>query len=242
MPLKSAVLAGAAIALTAGTLSFAAPAAPNVRAFSGVWQARSSTPRLTPVDGKPVPFTAEGKSLYAANQAELKRDPLADPAIHLCLPEGMPRALSSPYPFQIIVAPDQVMFAHEANRAFRLVQLDAKHFDPDVWDPSYMGDGVAHWEKDTLVVDSTNFKADKIFLDASGAPVTEKLHLVEKIRLIDGNKRLEDVITIDDPGAYTRPWTVRLTFDRREDVELKTDWVCGEPHRDLSTADGTRRQ
>ena len=97
-----------------------------------------------------------------------------------------------------------------------------------------MGDSVARWDGDNLVIDSTNFKSDAIFLDSSGLPASDKLHLVEHIRLKNGGKQLEDEITVDDPSIFTKPWTARRTFDRHDKVEVGVDWVCGEPHRDVS--------
>ena len=231
-------LAGRAAALvflaSAAFASAAAAEAYGPRDLSGVWWARTAKVRLLPMDGQPPPFTPEGRAQYSKTLAGLKNGEIVDEARRLCLPEGMPRALTSAYPFQIIMTADLAIFAHEANRAYRMVGLTGAHADPKVWDPSYMGDGVGRWDGDTLVIDSTNLKSDRLFLDASGEPASPKLHLVEHIKLIDGGQTLEDRITVDDPVNYLNPWTARLTFQRRNDIQLKTDWVCGEPHRDVS--------
>jgi hypothetical protein len=202
-----------------------------------MWWTRTYQPRLLPADGQPLPFTAEGRARYETVAAGLKAGTVRDDAVYLCLPEGMPRAMTSAYPFQIIVTPGQITFAHEANRAYRIVSLDQEHADPKKWDPSYMGDAVGHWDRDTLVIDSTNFKADRIYLDATGLPASDQLHLIEHLRLVDRN-RLEELITIDDPVVFTKPWTARLTFARHDEIQLKTDWVCGEKHRDVSAIIG----
>ena len=105
------------------------------------------------------------------------------------------------------------------------------------------GSSAAAWAaragRDVLVIDSANFKADKIYLDSTGVPVSEGLHLVERIRLLDGGRRLEDVMTISDPAIFIHPWSARRVFERRDDIQVKTDWVCGEPHRDISSVKGT---
>ena len=222
-----------ALGLTAST-TLSSAADRNARDLAGVWRAKASVARLMPMDGKALPFTAEGRARYEKISAGLKSGVIVDQAVYLCLPEGMPRAMTSAYPFQIMLTPGQLTFAHEANPFYRIVNLTDKHADPNFWDPSYMGDGIAKWQGDKLVIDSTNFKAERIYLDASGLPVSDQLHLTERIRLIDGGKQLEDLITVTDPVIFAKPWTARRTFERRDDIELKTDWMCGEPHRDVS--------
>jgi len=202
--------------------------------LSGVWWTKAYQPKLAPDHGHPLPFTPEGRRLYAANIKGLKDHSIVDQAAFSCVPEGMPRAMTSAYPFQIIQTAQQLVFAHEANRAYRIVMLTDKHADAKVWDPSYMGDGIGRWDGDTLVIDSTNFKSDAIYLDSTGLPASDKLHLVERIKLTDGGKRLEDRITVDDPTIFTRPWTARRTFERRGDIKVGVDWVCGEPHRNVT--------
>jgi hypothetical protein len=206
----------------------------EARDLAGVWLTSAHKPRLLPMDGRALPFTATGRAAYEKNVAGLKSGALVDQTSYLCLPEGTPRAMTSAYPFQIMMTPGQVTFAYEANRAFRLVHFTDKHADPATWDPSFMGDGIAGWNGDTLVIDTTNFNVGKIYLDASGLPASKRLHVVERIRLTNGGRRLEDVVTVDDPEIFSRPWTAQLTFNRRQEIELKTDWVCGEPHRDVS--------
>jgi hypothetical protein len=133
-----------------------------------------------------------------------------------------------------------VTFLYEENRAFRIVRVAAQHADPADWDPSYMGDGIASWtDGPALVIDSTNFKSDRMYLDPTGVPVSDKLHVVERLTLKSGGKELEDLITIDDPVIFSKPWTARRSYERRDDVELKTDWVCGEKHRDVSAVMST---
>jgi hypothetical protein len=198
--------------------------------WDGVWQAQNPLPQLLPADGEPLPFTAMGQARYAKNQAALKDGSLVDEAVHTCLSQGMPRAMNSAYPLQIVVSPGQVTFLYEENRSYRIVRVSEQHADPKEWDPAFMGEGIAHWGKDGLVIDSTNFKADEMYLDATGVPVSDKLHLSEHLRLLEGGRRLEDTITVEDPQTFNRPWTARRIYVRRDDIELKTDWVCGEPH------------
>ena len=233
---SASLIAGAAFTGVASAAA-SAPASPSI---AGVWWTNVYEPRLLPADGKPLPFTAEGKRRYEQTVAGLNSGAIIDQAIHLCLPEGMPRAMTSAYPFQIVQTPGQVTFVQEANRAYRTVRLSDKHADPDIWDPAFMGEPIAKWQGDTLVIDSTNFKADKIYLDSTGLPASDGLHLVEQVRLLDGGKTLEDRITVSDPAIFSRPWTARRTYQRRDEVQVRTDWVCGEPHRDVSSVKSAR--
>jgi len=205
--------------------------------ISGVWWATSYRPRITPADGGTIPFTQDGRALQVKNLEELKRNPASDSTQSLCVPPGLPRALTSPYPFQIYQSDAQVVFIHEANRAFRIVLMHATHADPKVWDPSYMGEGIGRWDGDALVIDTRNFNA-KTWLDDSALPHSDQLHTIERLRTLKGGRELEDVVTIEDPVIYSKAWTIRLLFQHRPDVQIVTDWVCGEAHRDLSGISG----
>jgi len=228
--MHNSVHPAALIVSLALSAAFAAPAETTSPNFAGVWWPRTIQPRLLPADGKPLPFTQEGRSRYERIAAGLKNGSIVDEAVHTCLPQGTPRAMTSAYPFQIMVTPGQITFAHQENRAYRMVHFTDQHEDPKVWDPSYMGDGIAKWDGDTLIIDSTNFKSDRIYLDSSGLPASDQLHLVERLKLIDGGRELEDLITVEDPVIFTKTWTARLKFSRRDDIQLKNDWVCGEKH------------
>jgi len=230
--LFAAVLAAASVCAAAGT-AFAASAKPDL---TGAWWATSVADRLQPQGGGAIPFTAAGKAAYDKRQAEQKADPTVDRTVHLCLPQGVVRAWMSAYPFQVLqtTAPDQVTVMFEENRGLRPIRFRDKHFDPELWDPSYMGDSIARWDGDVLVVDTTNFNDDTT-LDPTGLPHSDKLHVTERIRLLNGGRQLEVVATIEDPEIYSRPWSVRFTYDRRDDVQVKSDWVCGEQHRDVSS-------
>jgi hypothetical protein len=105
--------------------------------------------------------------------------------------------------------------------------------------PYYNGHSVGHFEGDTLVVESAGFN-EKTFLDATGAPHTDEMRTIERIRRTSPTQ-LEDVITIHDPAYYTRDWQARFIYTLRSDVWLE-DYVCGEPHRDLSSVAGVRRR
>jgi len=209
------------------------PLVPANQDLTGVWWASTMPTGLKPMDGSAIPFTAEGRKKYAEVQAGLKSGKIVDRARDICLPQGLPRAFATAYPIQVMTIPSQTVFFFEENRQVHHLKYAAKHNDPEFWDPSYMGDTIAHWEGDTLVADTTNFN-DESYLDPSGIPHSDKLRVGQRIRKINGGKQLEVVATIEDPDIFTKPWSARFVYDRRDDVRVATDWVCGEPHRNVS--------
>jgi hypothetical protein len=223
----------AVFSLACALAGLAAPAAaassPAGADLSGIWLLADYSAKLVPRDGV-IPFTAEGLASYQKNAEQLRLHPTSDAAHSSCLPPGVPRALGAPYPFEIVQSASQVDFIFEVNRAYRIVLMQEHHEDPAVWDPSYMGDAIGRWEGETLVIDSNNFNAST-WLDDSGLPHSDQLHLIERLRSRGAGRRLEDEITIEDPPMFTHPWTVHLIFERQKNITIQTDWVCGEPHR-----------
>jgi hypothetical protein len=102
--------------------------------------------------------------------------------------------------------------------------------------PYYSGHSVGHWDGDTLVIETAGFN-EKTFLDATGAPHSDQMTTVERIRKINGGKQLEDVVTVADPELLTKPFNARFVYDPHPEVRLQ-DYVCGEPHRDISQVPG----
>jgi len=110
------VLAGLFAAAVCGQ-AYAADAVPDI---SGIWWATEYTPKITPVGGGELPLTAEGKKVYEANMKGLADGSIADNARHLCVPDGLPRVLDNPYPFEIIQAPPgQTTIIYELNHQVR---------------------------------------------------------------------------------------------------------------------------
>ncbi len=219
----------------------AGPAFAQAPDISGTYWATEYHPKIQIVGGGELPLTPAGKTAYEKNMAGLKSGTLLDAARKYCVPDGLPRVLATPYPFDIIQAPPgQVTMVHELNHQVRVVALDKPMPSEEelIPFPYYNGHSVGHFEGDTLVVDSAGFN-EKTFLDATGAPHTDELKTTERIRKISPTE-LEDVITIHDPEYYTKDWQARFVYKLRNDVRLE-DYVCGEPHRDISGVAGVRR-
>jgi hypothetical protein len=221
-------------AVAYGTAAHAAAAPPDL---SGTYWATEYHAKIQVAGGGEPPLNAAGKTAYQMNQAGLKDGSIPDPARSVCLPDGVPRVLATPYPFELFQAPvGQVTFVHELNHQIRPIPLNGKlpSYEDSVLYPTYGGRSIAHYEGDTLVIESNSFN-DQTFLDATGLPHSDKLVTTERVRKI-GNQ-LEDVVTIHDPELYTRDWQARFVYAQRDDIRLQ-DYSCGDKHRDISSVKG----
>jgi hypothetical protein len=174
-----------------------------------------------------IPMTPWAKKLYDERMANLSKE---DPEGR-CLPPGVPRLMSTPFPFQIFQLPDRVLFVFEgATHTWRSVFTDGRKHHPDP-NPTYLGDSVGHWEGDTLVVDVVGFN-DRTWLDQEGHPHSEQLHVTERYTRTDLDT-LQYSVTIEDPVAYTKPWTTSFWIPWVPGAEL-LEYVCNENNADLS--------
>lgn len=233
----SALAALLAISVLSGS-AYGAGAAPDI---SGTYWATEYKAKLQLVGGGELPLTADGKKAYDMNMAGLKDGSITDAARKFCVPDGIPRAMATPYPFEIIQAPPgQITMVHELNHQIRVIAMDKPlpSYEDLIAFPFYNGHSVGHFEGDTLVVQTRGFN-EKTFLDATGAPHTDMLLTTERIRKVSPTQ-LEDVVTIHDPDYYTRDFSTRFVYALRNDIRLE-DYVCGEQHRDISGVRGVRR-
>jgi len=175
-----------------------------------------------------VPFQPWAKKVYDERETNLSKD---DPE-SLCLPPGIPRMLATPFPFQIYQLPDRLIFVYEGGaHMWHIVYMDGRAHSKDATDyPSYLGESIGHWEKDTLVVDNIGFN-DKTWLDAAGHPHTTKLHVIERFTRPDENT-LHYEATVDDPGAYTKPWTTSWNIKWTPGI-TPLEYICQEGNRDV---------
>jgi hypothetical protein len=232
---------GAALTAALAISFLSALACAETPDISGTWWASEYRAKIQLVGGSDLPLTAAGRAAYEKNMAGLKDGSITDAARKFCVPDGLPRVLATPYPFEIIQAPPgQITIIHELNHQIRVVALD-KQLDQKelITFPFYNGHSVGHFEGDTLVIETAGFN-EKTFIDATGAPHTDEMRTTERVRRISPTQ-LEDVITIHDPAYYSTDWQARFVYNLRNEVRLE-DYVCGEPHRDLSSVAGVRRR
>ena len=207
------------------------PPSADPRDLSGVWW-KGFTPVLMPLEGGPRPFQPKAKAVQEAyDEADIAGRPMPDAATQ-CLPQGVPRSMLAPYPIQIIQTPGQMTILHEASHNVRLIYLDQPHSNNIK--PSFMGESVAHWEGDTLVVSTIGLN-EQTMMDRGGSTHSDNLRVIERMRKINGGSQLEVTFTFEDPETFTRPWSSRIVFEWRPDVEIQ-EAVCEENNRDVPLA------
>jgi hypothetical protein len=146
-----------------------------------------------------------------------------------CLPQGVPKVNVTPVPFKIVQNPDELIILYEAFGLYRQIFMDGRALPKDP-NPTWMGYSVGKWDGDALVIETSGFNG-KTWLDQAGHPATEALHVTERFRRPDfGHLTVE--VTINDPKAYTRPWTVTEAMQFLPDTDL-LEFVCNENNRDL---------
>src|SRR5215470_13905096 len=217
---------------------FAGYATAQAPDLSGIYWTTQYSAKVQLVGGGELPLTAAGKAAYETNAAGLKDGSMEDAARKWCVPDGLPRVLATPYPFEIVQGPPgQVTIIYELNHQVRTLRLDKPMPGEKelISLPYYNGHSVGHYEGDTLVIESAGFN-DKTFVDATGTPHTIDMRTVERIRKI-GPTQLEDVITVHDAEYYSRDWQARFVYNQRNDLRIE-DYVCGEKHRDISSIRG----
>jgi len=238
--------------------------APSVPDFSGVWR-HGSLPWLVPPASGPGPVTNrsrrqdDGTSDYSQlvgdytnpvlqpwaaevvkkkGELSLAGEVFLSPS-NQCWPEPPPY-LFKHMAMQMLQQPDKIVMLFNEDHEVRHVRMNASH--PAHVMPSWHGDAVGHYEGDTLVVDTIGIKADRKFamIDMFGTPYTERLHVVERYRLLDfdavkgdleraakenwrpggpvdpnyKDKYLKVQFTIEDEGAFTTPWTATMVYLR----------------------------
>jgi hypothetical protein len=169
------------------------------------------------------PFRPWAKELRAERMADNQKD---NPDAN-CLPMGYMQLHGHPQPRKIVQTPDLLVILYEGNSGLRQIFMDGRPL-PEVNEdlqPWWYGYSVGHWEGDTLVVESVGFRDDG-WLDVYGSPLTDRGRLIERFRRPDFG-HMEIDVTIDDPKAYTQPFTVRVSHQVLLDSEL-IEFICNE--------------
>ena len=152
-----------------------------------------------------------------------------------CLPPGGPRLMGTPYPAEIFQFQDQkriVIIFEGGAHIWREIYMDGRPHPSgnEIKSQSWLGHSVGHWEKDTLVVDTVGFN-EGTWIDRAGHPHTDLLHVIERITRPNKNT-LHFEATIDDPGAYTKPWTTAWDIPWRAGQEMQ-EYICQENNQYL---------
>ena len=140
-----------------------------------------------------------------------------------CDPDGPPKVLNHPNPFEIVQIPGRMFMFFEEQHIWRTIWADGRALPKDP-DPSYLGYAVGKWEGDTFVVETIGFN-DKVWADAYGDPRSEQTHLTERYRRLN-HDTLELQVTIDDPKSYTKPWVSPPKLHKLESGWEIAEWFC----------------
>ena len=192
---------------------YADPGQPDL---TGVWQV---TGYFTFAPDRSLPsFKPPYDALYARRMAAFNAGKPIDDVTADCLPPGMPHIQVVPYPFEIMQTPGRVTMLFEYAGQVRRIYLDGS--EPKDPDATYYGTSTGRWQGDTLVVTTTNIRADTQ-ADFSGVPHSDALSITERFRRTAPDT-LEDQITLTDPKAYRAPFATTRVY------KLHPDWTIGE--------------
>jgi hypothetical protein len=175
-----------------------------------------------------LPLTPWGDELKKKRMAlDSKENPDAN-----CMPMGFTQFHQQPQPREIVQLPSKILILYEANYGLRQIYTDGrtlpKQGDPQ---PLWYGYSVGHWEGDTLVVESNNLRGAEDgpfdgWLDVRGSPYSREAKFTERFTRPTFGRLTIDV-TVDDPKAYTKPFTVRINQQVMADTEL-IEFICNE--------------
>jgi hypothetical protein len=196
--------------------------------LSGVW-----TPNSRPlqdlsvaVPNRDVPYLPWSAQLTTerAGGAKGKDDPAA-----YCVP-GMPKLVYLPYPYKIYQLAGVTVVLYEGFTTFRQIFTDGRALPKDP-QPSWLGYSVGKWDGDTFIVDTIGIH-EKTWMDNAGRPHSDALHTIERYRRPTIGT-MDVTLTIDDPKAYSRPWTVDLSPSRLVVGQDLLEYICTENNRDI---------
>ena len=219
-----------ALAQKTGQTESPKPQAPAPADLSGFWLIHPSAGAYSSFafTKEAPPMTAwgeekfkAGKPVFGPNKTTPKQS--NDP-VYGCFPPGLPRIYLHPKPIEIVQLPDELIMMYEYDRIVRHIYIDGRAHDEFLDPPLWMGDSIGKWEGDTLVIDVIGFN-DKTWLDRAGHPHSDALHVTERIRRVN-HDTLSDEITIEDPKAYTKPWTAQIGFQLQPRLTLDWEGVC----------------
>jgi hypothetical protein len=214
--------------------------------LSGVWQlepAHCNVSESVGTCGQDYRAGPEFGNIGARLSSELPYQPWAaelvkqraagigkDDPVALCKPAGALRLLTYPPYRKLIQMPGLVVILSERDVTFRQIFTDGRPLPKDP-NPSFNGYSVGRWESDTLIVETIGFR-DGIWLDRRGSPLTDAARMTERFRRTNfGNLDID--ITIDDPKAYTKPWTIKLRQLLVPDTDL-LEYYCQDNEKDTA--------
>jgi hypothetical protein len=240
------LFAGAGVAaLGLGTVTAQTVLPPNFSANGAAWQTPNGTDYI-PVPGSPPlvandpahPYVSNGVAVRTGKQPTYRIADLTNPNLKQwakdvmkkdndevlagkigftpsssCKQAGVPAYWLAGGPFFFIQTPKEVLIVEEGDRHARRVYMDVPHSKNPK--SSWFGESVGRYEGETLVVDTIGFNT-KTFVDNYRTPHSDKLHVVERFRMIEGGKTLEVQMTVEDPETFNAPWQAIRRYNKTE--------------------------
>jgi hypothetical protein len=170
------------------------------------------------------------KEHMAKDNGEVLAGKIAFTARSSCMPAGVPgfMAYGGPTPLYFVQTPKEVWMIFSGDHQVRRVYMDVPHSEHPK--PSWYGESVGHYEGDTFVVDTIG-QNDKSVVDPYRTPHSEKLHVVERWKIVDDGKMIELIFTVEDPDAFYQPWSGMRRYRRVQ--EAMAEDVCAENNQHL---------
>ncbi len=220
------------------------PVAPptDPRDFTGLWEVPIPLVGLRQTDGSQPPFTAQEAKDVQFHIDSARAGQVITDASSQCFPHGVPRLTTAPYPLRFAHAPGMVLMLHEVAHNVRYIHLDRPAPANEPY--TFLGYSTGHWDGNTLVVETTHLNQDTL-LDGniSHGPRLKVTERWTKVKTASGNTQLQNVITIEDPDHFTRPWSTQRNFAFRSDIansagsEGLVEYSCEENNRNQPGAD-----
>lgn len=221
----------------AGTIDFDAPPPRHANGridLQGIWMPddnRWIRDLAVDLGDDKVPYQPWARKLFDERKDGLHSR--EDPDAH-CMAQGVPKIDLVSYPWKLIETPDSIIIIYETFTYWRQIFTDGREV-ASYAKPAWMGYSTGHWEGDTFVVETTGFNG-KMWLDQVGRPTTDQLRVTTRYtRTHFGHMSIE--VTIDDPGAYTAPWSATGVVHLRPGWE-PMEFICAENNKDVENLPG----
>lgn len=193
----------------------------------------SSSKVFTLADGSPIPLKPDALKVYRERVAMGETPNVFANTTAKCLPLGTPQNMmgAPPYLLRFVQTPDFIAILLEEGWEFRAIYMNGKH--PEELLPSFMGHSIGRWEGKTLVIETVSLR-EETTLNFTGLPHSAAMKVVERISRTDPDT-LVDLIEIDDPVMYFKPFTFKSVFRRSADAQI--EYIC-EDGRIQVTSEG----
>ena len=191
--------------------------------------------------GPPYPefYEAGQRAMKEAAEAQKKGERYRD-SIGQCYPAGMPMIMTRVWPISMVQLPTVIYMMFGFTNSLRIIYLDGRQpTDPDIVVPTYNGESIGHWEGDSLVVHTKYFEPNEHWID-SGLPISDQFEITERMKLIDGGKKLQIEYTMTDPKNWKGEWKSTKTWLRMDYSDIPEVECLPNLNKNLpSTAEGS---